>query len=90
MLRAGLRVVQNLSNAAGSAADRSTFCLLNGVVGDGPRAHSTSTSRRAGRDDHRFFKKEKRTSNQECGPLALRGGLLIIYPLPVVDSSAAD
>ena len=89
MLRGGLLIIHPLPNVAGSAADRSTFFLLNGVVGDGPRAHSTSTSRRAGRDDHRFFKK-KRTSNQEGGPRVLRGGLLIIHPLPNVAGSAAD
>ena len=43
----------------GSAADISAFGLLNGVVGDGPHAHSTATSRRAVRDDYRFFKKKK-------------------------------
>ena len=59
MLRSGLLIIHLLPNVAGSAADRSTFFLLNGVVGDGPRAHSTSTSRRAGRDDHRFFNKKK-------------------------------
>ena len=58
VLRGGLLTIHPLPNVAGSAADRSTFFLLNGVVGDGPRAHSTSTSRRAGRDDHRFFKKK--------------------------------
>ena len=58
MLRGGLLIIHPLPNVAGSAADRSTFLLLNGVVGDGPRAHSNSTSRRAGRDDHRFSKKK--------------------------------
>ena len=90
MLRAGLRIVQHLSNAAGSAADKSTFRLLNGAVGDGPRTHSTSTSRRARRDDHRFFKKEMRTSNHECGPKALGAGPLIIQHLSNVAGSAAD
>ena len=47
VLRGGLLIIDSLPNVAGSAAD--------GVVGDGPRADSTSTSRRAGRDDHRFF-----------------------------------
>ena len=47
MLRGGLPNIHPLPNVAGSAADRSTFFLLNGVVGDGPRAHSTSTSFRA-------------------------------------------
>ena len=56
VLRGGLLIVHPLPNVAGSAADRSTFFLLNGVVGDGPRAHSISTSRRAGRDDYRFSK----------------------------------
>ena len=91
MLRSGLLIIYLLPNVAGSAADRSTFLLLNGVVvGYGPRAHSTSTSRRAGRDDHRFFNKKKRTSNQEGGPRVLRGGLLITHPLPSVAGSAAD
>ena len=58
MLRGGLLIIYPLPNVAGSAAERSAFFLLNCVVGDGPRAHSTSTSRRAGRDDHRFFKKK--------------------------------
>ena len=74
VFRGGLLIIHPLLNVAGSAADRSTFCLLNGVVGGGPRAHSTSTSRRAGRDDHRFFKKEKRTSNQEVGTRCLGAG----------------
>ena len=55
VLRGGLLIVYPLPNVAGSAADRSTFFLLNGVVGDGPHAHSTSTSRRAGQDDYRIF-----------------------------------
>ena len=67
VLRGELLIIQPLSFVAGSAADRSTFVLLNGVVEDGPRAHSISTSRRAGRDDHRFFNQKKRTSNQEGG-----------------------
>ena len=58
MLRGGLLIIQPLPNVAGSAVDRSAFFLLNGVVGDGPRTHATSTSRRAGRDDHRFFLKK--------------------------------
>ena len=58
MLRSRLLITHPLPNMAGSAADISTFFLLNGVVGDGPREHSISTSRRAGRDDHRFFKKK--------------------------------
>ena len=45
VLRAEILIIQPLSNVAGSAADRSTFFLLDGVVGDGPRAHSTSTPR---------------------------------------------
>ena len=90
MLRGGLLVLYPLSKVASSAADRSTLCLLNGVVGDGPRVHSTSTSRRAGRGDRRFlYSIKKRNSNQEGGPLVLRGGLLINYPLPEVDGSAA-
>ena len=56
MLRAELPIIQPLLNVAGSVADRSTFFLLNGVVGDGPRAHSTSISCRAGRDDNRLKK----------------------------------
>ena len=58
MLRGELLIIQHLPNVAGSAADRSTFFLLNGIVGDGPRARSTFTSRRARWDDHRFFKKK--------------------------------
>ena len=34
MLRGGLLIIHPLPNVAGSAADRSTFFLLNGVVGD--------------------------------------------------------
>ena len=74
VLRGGLLIIHPLPNVAGSAADKSTFFLLNGVVGDGLRAHSTSTSRRAGRDDYLFFNKKKRTSNQEGGPRVLRAG----------------
>ena len=48
-----------LPNVAGSAADRSTFFLLHGVVRDGPRAHSNLTSYRAERDNYRFFNKKK-------------------------------
>ena len=51
-------IIHPLPNVAGSAADRLTFLLLTGVVGNGPRAHSISISGRAGRDDHRFFKKK--------------------------------
>ena len=90
VLRGGLLIIHPLPNVAGSAADRSTFFLLNGVVGDGPRAHSNSTSRRAGRDNYRFFTKKKRTWNQEGGPRVLKSGLLIIYLLPNVAGSAAD
>ena len=89
MLRKGLLVIHLLPNVAGSAADRSTFFLLNDVVGDGPRAHSISTSHKAGQDDHRF-KFKKRISNQEGGPRVLRGGLLTIQPLPKVAGSAAE
>ena len=90
VLRGGLLTIQPLSNVAGSAADRSTFFLLNGVVGDGPRAHSTSTSRRAGRGMITDFQKKKLNLSQEGGPRVLRDGLLIIYPLPKVAGSAAD
>ena len=90
MLRGGLLIIQPLSNLAGSAVDRLAFFLLNGVVGDGPRTHATSRSRRAGWDDQRFFLKKKRTSNQEGGSRVLRGELLIIHPLPNVAGSAAD
>ena len=48
-------VIRPLPNGTGRAMDRLTFFLFGGVVGDGPRAHSTSTLRRAGRDDRRFF-----------------------------------
>ena len=89
VLRGGLLTIQPPPNVAGSAADRSTFFLLNGVVGDGPRADSTSTSRRAGRDDHRFFK-HKPNSSQEGGPRVFKDGLPIIYPLLYVAGSAAD
>ena len=61
MLRNGLLAIRLLPNEAGSAADSSTFFLFNGVVGDGPPAHYTSTSRRAGRDDSDFL-------NDESGP----------------------
>ena len=89
VLRGGLLVICPLPNGAVSTADRSTFVLLNGVVGDGPRAHSTSTSRRAGRDDRRFIKK-KTDLKKEGGPRMLRGELPNIHPLPCVAGSAAD
>ena len=89
MLKGGLPNIHPLPNVAGSAADRSTFFLLNGVVGDGPRAHSTSTSRRAGRDDRRFIKK-KTDLKKEGGPRMYRGGLPNIHLLPKVAGSAAD
>jgi hypothetical protein len=89
VLRGRLLIIHPLPNVTGSAADRSTFFLLNGVVGDGPRENSTSTSRRAGRDDRQFIKK-KRTSNKELEPRVLRGGLPIIHPLSNVAGSAAD
>ena len=57
-LRSGLMINKPLPNMAGSAAERPYFFLLNGVVGDGPRAHSTCTSLRAGRDDHQLKKKK--------------------------------
>ena len=92
VLRGGLPVIHPLPNVAGSAADRSTFFLLNGVVGDGPRAHSTSTSfraqSRAGCSP--IFQKKKRTSNQKGGPQVIRGELLIIQCLSFVAGSAAD
>ena len=90
MLRGGLPIIHPLLNVAGNAADRSTFFLLNGVVGDGPRAHSTSTSRRAGRGMITDFSKKKLNSSQEGGPRVLRDGLLVSYPLPNVAGSAAD
>ena len=59
MLRGGLLVIHPLlPHVAGSAVDRLAFFLLNGVVRDGPRTHATSTSRRAGREDQRFFFKK--------------------------------
>ena len=60
VLRGELSIIRPLPNVAGSAVDRPTFFLLNGVVGDGPRAQSNSTSRRAGRDGYRFHKKKSR------------------------------
>ena len=48
VLGCGLPVIHPLPNVVGSAADTSSF-LLNGVVGDGPRAHFTQS-----RDDRRF------------------------------------
>ena len=81
---------------AGSAADRPTFFLLGGVVGDGPRDLARTPpptplhARRAGRGNYRFFKKKKRTSNQEGGPRVLGSRLLIIHPLPHMAGSAAD
>ena len=89
MLRGEHLIIETLSFVAGSAADRSTFVLLNGIVGDGPHAHSTSTSRRAGRDDRRFIK-NKMDLKKEGGPRMLRGGLPNIHPLPIVAGSAAD
>ena len=51
----GYPTIHSLPNVAGSAADSATLFLLNGVavvVGDGPRAHCTSTPREeAERDD---------------------------------------
>ena len=88
MVRGGLPTIHPLPNVAGSAADRSTYFLLIGVVGDGPRADSTSTSRRARRDDHRFFTKTE--LEIEGGCWVLRGGLSIIDSLPNVAGSAAD
>ena len=79
VLSGKLLIIHLLPKVSGSAADRSSFFWLNGVVGDGPRAQSTSTSRRAGRDDHRVKKEKKLTSNQEGGLRVLRGGLLVIY-----------
>ena len=38
MLSVRLLVIHPLPNVTGSAADRATFFLLNGVIGDGPRA----------------------------------------------------
>ena len=46
-------MAHSLPNMAGSAADRSTFFLLNVVVGDGPRAHFTQS-----RDDLLFYLKK--------------------------------
>ena len=43
VLRGELLIVHPLPNVAGSAADMATFFLLNGVVGDGPRAHFTQS-----------------------------------------------
>ena len=57
VLRGGLLIIYPLPIVDGSAADRSTFFLLNGVVGYGLRAHSISTSRKAGRNDNRLKKK---------------------------------
>ena len=88
VLRGGLLISHPLPNAAGNAADRSTFFVLNGVVGDGPRADSTSTSRRAWRDDHRFSTKTE--LEIEGGRRVLRGGLSIIDSLSNVAGSAAD
>ena len=38
MRRGELLVIHFLPDVAGSAADRATFFLLNGAIGDGPRA----------------------------------------------------
>ena len=43
VLRGELLIVHPLPNFAGSAADIATFFLLNGVVGDGPRAQFTQS-----------------------------------------------
>ena len=43
VLRGGLLIVHLLSNVAGSAVDIAIFFLLNGVVGDGPRAYFTQS-----------------------------------------------
>ena len=40
MLRGGLLVIDPLPDVAGSAADRSAFFLLNGVVGETDRART--------------------------------------------------
>ena len=90
VLDSGLLVIRLVPNGAGSAADRSTFVLLNGVVGDGPLAHYTSTSRRAGRDDCRFLINKKMILNQDGIPRVHRGGLRINHPVPDVAGSAAD
>ena len=58
VLRGGLLIIHPLPNVAGSAAERSTFVLLNCAVGDGLRAHSASTLRRVGQDDFFFFNKK--------------------------------
>ena len=61
VLRCGLLVIHPLPVVAGSAADISSFFLLNGVVGDGPRAVSTSTSRRAVWVNYRVLTKQKKS-----------------------------
>ena len=83
VLRGGLPIIYPLSDVAGCAADRSTFFLLNGVVGDGPRAHSISTSRRAGRDDYRFFKKKSRLRIKKADLGCLGAGFGSFTPFQV-------
>ena len=80
MLRGGFLIIQPLLNVAGSAADRSIFCFMNGVVGDGLRAHSTSTSRKAGRDDRRFIKKKNEPQVKKADLGCLGAGFRSFIP----------
>ena len=88
VLRGGLPIIHPLSHVAGSAADISAFFLLGGVVGEMDRARTPLHAEPGGMITD--FSRKKRTSNQEGGPRVLRGGLLIIHPLPNVAGSAAD
>ena len=88
VVRGGLSTIHFLPHVAGSAADRSTFFLLNGVVRDGTRALFTQS--RAVRTP--IFNQRSRTSNDQEGapPRVVRGGLPTIHFLPNVAGSAAN
>ena len=69
VLRGRLLIIHPLPNVTGSAADRSTFFLLNGVVGDGPRENSTSTYAEPGGMTANLLRKNEpqiKTSNLGC------------------------
>ena len=88
VVRGGLSTIHFLPHVAGSAADRSAFFLLSGVVRDGTRALFTQS--RAVRTP--IFNQRSRTSNDQEGapPRVVRNGLPAIHRLPNIAGSAAD
>ena len=78
MLRGGLPIIHPLSNVPGSAADRSTSFLLNGVVGDMVRARTPLHAEPGGMIT--FFSKKSGLRIKKADLVCLRAGFWSLPP----------